>query len=198
MKRIISTEQKQKKAKRDKLLVGVILVGIMIMSTVGFAIENNLRTGTDSLGNKVETVSYNGITFTKDVGSDWVFPFGASTFVTKNLPQNVSKIDFKTQFSLESYRNKPLYTAGDGDAVYEISRNLQPFASRVQKACLSGEKCNDNSPEKNCTDDNIIVVKEAGNGPQSVSQKDNCIYVIANLNDQYLYADKFIFSLLGI
>ncbi len=194
MKKIMTSVQREKKSRRNQLIIGVILAFLMIASTVGFALENSMRST-----NGGKSVIYKGITFTKDdLGSDWIFQFGSNVFTTKNNPDDAKGISFSTNFSLANYQDKPLYIIGKGDAIYEMSRNLQPIVARVQDACLSKEDCPENYPIKKCSEDNIIIVKEPSDGREYLYQEENCLYIIANSKNQFLYADKLLFSILGI
>jgi len=208
MRQIISEEEKNKKIKRNQLVLGVILIFLMVFSTIAFAFSNK-----SSISN-TETIKYKGIKFTRDSSGYWNFNINGDSetqFLTTFNPEETQDIQFQTNLNFQNYANKPLYFAGEpGEHISEINRNLGRFALRVNYACLEGEKCENDYPVKECSN-NIIVFKEPINNEntdnkennneneeEKIYQQDNCIFIIASYSNMVRYSDKFLFGLLGI
>ena len=216
MRKIISKQEKGRKTKRNQLIIGGMLILLMVFSTLGYALGG--RGGDDETNTKI---TYNGIEFIKDNSGYWYFNVQEQQFITRNNPEEISDINFLSYLNLNDYSNKPLYFVGDiGDGSSEISRNLaERFVLRIQQACLDEEDCEGNFPIKNCSIDNIIIFKEILNNEiendepeenktknnktkekrmETMYQEENCVFIYAQYENQTKYADKFLFSLLGI
>ena len=192
----ITTKDKSKA--RNILILSILLVGIMVISTVGFAL--NFGGGNK---NSKDIVDYNGVKFFRDSENSgyWRFNYQNYDFIMQYNPQEVSDIKFFTTLSVQSYAGKPLYFSGDsGEPVYEIVRNLgERFIPRTQKACISEKECKEDLPVKNCSDDNIIILKEPEeNQSEGIYQEENCIFIIAKYSNQTRFADRFLFGILKI
>jgi len=194
MRQIISRDEKDRKVRRNQLIIGIILIGIMTFGTVGYAFSDR------SDGNS-EKIEYNGIEFAKDGSDYWNFALNGNNFITKYNPKEVENITFSSYLSINSYTNKPLYLVSDfNEPNYEISRNLNPFVLRMQNSCISGDNCTGNLPVKNCSEDNVIIIKETNNESQKekIYQQENCAFITASSENQTRYVDAFLFKILGI
>jgi hypothetical protein len=195
MRKIISKEEKDKKIRRNQLIIGGILILIMIFGYGAISLNNKGDTTEE------DRIKYNGIDFIKDNSGYWYFEIQGQQFIIINNPENISKINFLSTLNLNYYSNKPLYFVGDiGEGSSEISRNLiDRFVLRIQQACLYEKECKGNFPIKNCSNDNIIIFKEAlNNETETMYQEENCVFIFAQYENQSKYADKFLFNLLGI
>ncbi|MGV8151662.1 MAG: hypothetical protein ACP5OG_01145 [Candidatus Nanoarchaeia archaeon] len=194
MKRILSQEERNRKQKRNQLIIGIILVGIMIMGTVGYAFSDR----TDN-GIKKEKITYNEIEFVRGE-LYWTFSRYDYEFNTLYNPNETQGLDIKTTNFLQTYSNKPLYIVGNyREPISEISNNLAKFALKTQRACIDEENCTEDLPIKNCIDDNIIYFKEVQvNESEKVYQKNNCVVIEASDQNRTLYTDAFLFGLLRI
>jgi len=195
MRRIITKEEKDKKTRRNQLIIGGILILIMIFSTVGYALSDR--------GDETEEdrIKYNGIDFIKDNSGYWNFEVQGKQFIILNNPENISRINFISTLNINSYSGKPLYFVGDiGEGSSEISRNLgDRFVLRIQQACLSKENCEGNFPVKNCSSDNLIIFRETSdNETETIYQEENCVFIFSKYENQSKYADKLLLKLLGI
>lgn len=195
MRKIITQEEKEKKIKGNQLIVGVVLIGLMVLSSLSFAFINNT---TSNINEKIE---YKGIKFVTDENGYWSFDIQGTNFLTKYNPKETEDISFLNSKSINEYSNKPLYLVGDnGEHFSEIARNLNNVALRISNACLEGDsKCtknNENFPVKDCSN-NIIVFKESIN-ENRVYQQENCIFIETDYANQARYADRFLFNILGI
>jgi hypothetical protein len=200
MRKIISKEEKDKKTRRNQLLIGGILILIMLFGYGAISLNNKSDTTEE------DRIKYNGIDFIKDNSGYWNFAIQGQQFIIINNPENISKINFLSTLNLNYYSNKPLYFVGDiGEGSSEISRNLaNRFVLRIQQACLDEKECKGNFPIKNCSSDNMIIFKEISNNEtennvtETMYQEENCVFIFSKYENQSKYADKFLFKLLGI
>lgn len=188
MRKIISKEQEDKKRKRNQLIIGGILVLIMVLSTVGYAVNQQGSTGT-------KKITYKGIDFVQQ-NDYWTATISGIQFIFRYNPQETEEINAYTNISINSYSGKPLYISSDNlDAEAELYRNLDPIILRRQYACLQGQTCTQNYPVKTCQD-NIIIIKKAESN--SISQQENCVFIEGNQNETIKLIDKFLYKTLGI
>lgn len=194
MQRIITRGEQAKKTKRNQLIIGVMLILLMAMSTVGYALSSR-----ESESN-TDKIKYNGIEFIKN--SDyWQFTAQGSNFITRYNPKETENVSAGFVYTkLNDYANEPLYFVGNfQEPIFELKRNIYPFALRIQDACMQGINCSlESLPKKNCSLDNVIVVQESYDKRESIYQKDKCIFISANMENQTIYADAFLFKILGI
>ena len=200
MRRIITKTQQNKKTKRNQLIIGLLLIGLMLFSVIGYALSGR---GTEE---DLEKIEYKGIEFVQDNSGYWSFKIDGIDFLTKYNPEETEKISFSSDLNIADYSNKPLYFVGIfQEPNFEINRNLNSLVLRVQEACLSKNDCENDLPIKNCSVDNIIVIKELeidledeSEEKENIYQQENCVFITASLGNQTKYADKFLFNILGI
>jgi len=185
---------KKDNSKRNQLILGIGLIIIMIFSTLGYALSGR---GNEDKGEKIE---YKGIEFIQDNSEYWKFKAQGYEFLTKYNPEEVQNIEFNGNLFLSNYQDKPLYFVGVfNEPNAEIARNLERFVLRMQEACVNEEDCTGDYPIKDCFKDNIIIITESENNESEVIyQQNGCVYISASLINQTRYADKFIYTLLGI
>lgn len=192
MIKIQSKEEKEKKETRKKLIMGIILVVIMVLSTAGYAFFSSPETSQDK-------IEYNGITFTLNENGLWQFRTNNLDFATQYNPTETENISVPIFMTANSYSGGSLFFVGKGAAKQEIAGNLLNLLSRIpQDACLEGyeDKCGENDPVKKCLGDNVIVIREAND--TKISQEDKCIFIEAPYSEQVKAADALIFKILGI
>ena len=192
MKKILTREQEAKKTRRNQLIIGIILVGLMLISTAGYAINNE---ETNSVTGQID---YKGITFVRN-GDYWNFNFQNQNFITQYNPEETKDINVFVQSSLKDYANKPLYFVTEsGQQEAELATNLKNSVLRIQNACISEKDCLNNLPIKNCSVDNVIIVREAINETESVYQDKKCVFITAEYSNLTKYDDAFLFKILEI
>ena len=174
MKKIENREYIEKKESRNKIIIGLILVGLMILSTAGYAFFQTGRTGKDNQ----EKIIYNGLEFVKNNGF-WDVVISGQGFSFQNLPNETSDIKVNLFANLNNFANKPLYISRQSLGSQEILMNLGAYVKRVQLACIS-EPCEGNLPVKNCSD-NFIIFQE---GENKVSSEENCIYILSSPDNE--------------
>jgi len=192
MRKILTQEKKDKKTRRNQLIIGAILIGVMIFGTLGYAFSGRED-------QNAEKIDYNGVRFVKDSSEYWSFNIQGYDFITKYNPEEIENITFVSYSSINSYINKPLYIVSNfNEPNFEISRNLNTCVLRVQNACIPKDNCTGNLPIKNCSADNIVVIYESKNESESIYQEGNCVFIIADPINQIKYADAFLFKVLGV
>ncbi len=193
MQKILTKEEQEKKAKKNQLLVGLILILLMLLSTLGYALSGR---GDSEAIKKAE---YKGITFLKS-NEYWGFSTNGYDFITKYYPEETKSLSVSNKMLISDYAGKPLYLASDtGQPNAEIVRNMNNLALRMQSACLSSENCTGDYPIKDCSQDNVISLRiPLENEKERVFQNEKCVFIIAGEENQTMYSDAFLFSALGI
>ena len=174
MRKLETQESKNRKDKRNRLIIGVILIGLMLLSTAGYAFfssgyDSNSQTGTGDQ-------QFNGGYWIKNKG-DLAFYFSTSQEATKGVKVDITK-------SLVDYQGQEVFVDADDIYMTELQLNLARYTERLQGACYGN--CTKDLPEKTCND-NLIVVKSAPSN--RVYQEQNCIFIEGDLTamDAFLY-----------
>ena len=193
MRKITSKHDEEKKQRRTRLVLGFFLIFIMLFSTLGYAfsyISNQATQNTQT----AETINYNGFQFTNQNGF-WISSVNGNSFILRNNPHEVPEIISKLN-GISSYKNKPLYIFSESiEAESEIRTNMAIFSERIQNACIEGASCEGNFPIKNCND-NLIIIKKGEQ--ESVTQENNCVYIIGKQENLGKLADRFLLNIFGI
>ncbi len=190
MRRIVSRYTEGRKRRRNQITIGVILIFVMVISTLGFALQGFGSGNTDTEDSSVNNIEYNGFEFVNQNGL-WVL----GNFIFKNVPQQVEDIG-SVSGDIIDYQGKPLYISSESEeAELEIYINLGNIALRIQKACTEEEECAGDFPVKTC-DDNFIIIRE--NNISNIMQQDKCIFIEGGSEDLTKLTDQFLFKILGI
>jgi len=188
MRRLVSKEEEERKRKRNQIIAGVVLAVVMILSTIGFAIQGNSSSSTDIISENQTT--YNGFTFINQNGL-WTL----ENFIFRYNPNEVENISSGIN-KLSSYEGKPAYVySEDSEAEAEIAVNIGQVAQRIQKACPKDENCTEDIPVKTCSD-NFIIIKESD--ISSIVQNNSCVLINGPKENLTLLADGFLFKTLGV
>lgn len=192
LRKIETQSDIDKRETRNKLIIGIILIALMLFSTAGYAFLSNERVST---GGPKKT--YNGYEFFLNSNGLWQTTIQGQEFQFQYFPNETQDIQIPGFMNYNFYAGQPLYFSSENpDATYEISANLGRFLPRVQNACIAGEQCKDDFPEKNCTSDNIIIIKE--NNETIVRSDDNCIIISGQYGDLVKLSDSFLYKILGV
>ena len=193
MRKIVTQEERKKKDRRNKIIIGTVLVGIMILSTAGYAFFSGERENGSS-----EKITYNSIEFVRDESGAWVFELQGAQFYTQYTPQETENVSSLILRSPGDYSGQPLFFLGQSGARREIEYNLRNIVARSQEGCIPGyeKRCGNETPIKNCSTENIIIIEESNN--TKITQEENCIFIEGPYWDQSRAGDAFIFKLLGI
>jgi len=190
MRKITSKYKEEKKRKRNGIIIGLILVGIMVLSILGYSFLGEEK------NNNTEKIIYNNFEF-ENVNGFWTTKINGIPFAFKYNPTQINE----TESNLTSldYYNKPLYISSENkEAESEIYRNLfyqNQIVQRMQYACLEGEVCEGDFPVKTC-EDNFVIIKEANES--KIIQKDNCVFIEGKQEDLTKISDEFLYRIFGI
>jgi len=192
MRKIITKEETEKKQKRNKLIVGIILIFTMLFSTIGYAFFNR-----EGFITNQDKITYKGIDFIKNENSLWQSTINSQTFITFYNPKETENITLGFTSYINEFYNKPLYfVSGNQESIGEIMNNIGIYASRSQKVCLANMDCAEDLVVKNCTGNNIIIFKE--NEQIKLYKESDCIFIEAPSEQQVLATDRLIFKLAGV
>jgi len=192
MRKIISRAQKNKETKRNQIIIGVILIGIMLFGTLGYAF------GGGEENSNADKLDYGGIEFVQDGSGYWHFNIQGYDFVTKYNPLETKDILFFDSLTINEYISKPLYFVSESnEPIFEIAKNLEQFVLRINERCLD-EACEKDFPVKNCSIENVIVIKESVDEINEIKQEENCVFITASFEEQTRYTDAFLFRILGL
>ena len=181
--------------KRNNIIVGVVMIGILTLSSLGFSLMSSNKNEEDSSVNEL------GVEFFKIDGL-WKTIIGEEVFGFQNLPSEVSDVNVNISLDLEMYSRQPLYFINPNEGASEILNNIGRYVLRYQEACLNNESCVGNFPLKDCGNNLIIFAPQSGMarmGPDgnktAVYQNESCVYIIGN---SIKGADAFLYKLLEV
>ncbi len=190
MKQLKSLEEKKKKQKRIQIIFGIILVGLMILSTAGYAFTN--FKSKEEL-EKNEKIIYNGKEFIK-YPQAWVLEENPR-IVLANSPKEVPQELFFVN-TFEHYEDVPLYLEEkSGIPDYLIYENFRNTALRIQKACFK-EPCSGDFPIKNCT--NNFIILEINETLQEIRQEQGCVFIKGPQENMSKIIDSFVLEVFKI
>ena len=185
--REIGSEEHASRTKRNAVIIGLVMLGIMIASSAGYAFMQKLDNNPEN-----DAENNGGI---QQIGDYWVFDYNGQTMHLSNSPESVKNISVQisSQINVDKYSAKPLYIASANNGIsYEIASNLGLFAPRAQLACYGN--CTDktqNLPAKDCYD-NLIVWQESTT--ERVYQNDSCVFIEGDMKA----TDAFLYKVFGI
>lgn len=191
MRKISNQSERDRKDKRNKIILGIFLIIVMLFSVIGYSFMSG-----DEVSEK--KLKYGGVEFVLDNAERWNFQIGGNWFNTRFNPEETKDI-FVPVVSLQEYTNNPLYLSIESDWKNEIKQeiflNLNSFLTRIQDACLD-DTCSEDYPIKNCEEDKIIVV-EVGEIVE-IKGEGNCILITAPEEEMVKSIDAVLFKILGI
>ena len=177
IRRIETQSEIDRKRKIRKTVLSILMLSILVLSTLGFAFFSNPGQTTDNNEQQKQK--------DKSPADKINFEYQGSSISLVSTYNEVESIAVNISNTLAIYQGKPLYIVSSNDGIFrEIALNLQALVSRVQKACY--EKCEENLPEKNCTD-NLIIWNHSLE--KRVFQEENCIFIEGDMTaaDAFLY-----------
>ncbi|MDP2628500.1 MAG: hypothetical protein Q8P15_01225 [Nanoarchaeota archaeon] len=190
MRKISSKYEEGKKRKRDGWIIGIVLIGVMIFSVLGYAFGGNTSS-------TFEKMNYNGFVFVKQ-NDFWVLQKDNFQLIFRYNPLQTGQIDFVGD-SINNYLGKPLYISSEyEEPISEIYTNLfsqNKIVQRIQYACLEGERCEEGLPIKTC-EDNFIIINEGQ--IRKITKEKNCVFIEGNINDLTKLSDGFLFKVFGV
>ena len=188
IKKIETQEDKDKKAQRNKLIIGIVLVVLIGLSSMGYAIMSR-----NDSSQQQSAFSYAGLTFVQSNGI-WATTINGKTVYFNSLPNETENVSITGNFSFSDYANQVVYFVNENPAANGIYSSLQDIATRMQETCLSGMNCtNPSLPIKNCTS-NVIVFTNQQSATRVYKQQ-NCVFIEG---DFFKGADRFLYRLYNI
>jgi uncharacterized membrane protein len=186
MKRIETRVDSERKKRRNQIILGVVMIFILVISTVGFALLSN--SGENSVVLKESEIS--GVRFYFDENV-WVGQLNNKNHAFFFLPEELEDIEINMTNRKANYINQPLYWVHSSKSINQLQYNLFPeYILRLNGACIEGENCEDETlPIKNCSVDNIVIFSESEENTE-VYQREKCVYIKGNLvkgTDKFLY-----------
>ncbi len=187
IRKIQTQEEMDRKAQRNKTLVGVIMVLLIVVSSAGYAIMSR----EDSSGGN-EKVKYGNLIFAK-INGYWQTSFNNKILFFNSLPKDLENVTINGTIAIDNYYGKNVYIVNSNQAVVNLAAALEGVALKVQEACIDETECiTKNLPLKDCTE-NLIVYLPADE--TSVEKVDNCVYLKGNFFEA---SDKLLYRLFGI
>lgn len=190
MRRIQTQAEIDKKAKRNHIVIGLVMISILVLSSLGFALISSDRDD-DEKNSEINELGYN---FFNDNGI-WVTNLNGEFFTFKYLPSEVLDVEMNLSTNLGYYSEKPLYFVNTNyEEKSEILNNIDRYILRYQDACINSEDCEGDIPLKDCSN-NLIIFEEIEENKTSVYQDRNCVYIVG---DKMKGTDAFLYNVLGI
>jgi hypothetical protein len=185
LRKIESEQEIQKRQKRTQLIVGIVMVSLLLVSTIGYAILS--RDESDS----AQTVEYAGKIFVRQNGV-WLVKVDDRPFYFFNLPNETADVLVRG-LSFSDYLGKPLYIVNLNSAAQRLVLNLEESYLRWQEACLQ-EGCKENLPLKNCSENVISFVEDSVENTR-VEKNGSCVFIYGDFEKG---TDAFSYGLLGL
>jgi len=187
MRRIKSEEEIAKGKRRNKFIVGFVMIFLMVFSTAGFALYG-VDFGGNGSSSSDSDINQQGPYYN---GQYWIYNLGGQQFFFINSQELTSEIPVDIDLTTNDYANVPLFIDADSDVVInEIANNLGQFTGRVQRACYGA--CEEDLPEKDCSENLIVWQSEAEKN--RVYQEEKCIFIDGDLTS----VDAFLYRVIGL
>lgn len=181
---------KQKREQRRKVILTIVLLGILLFSSIGYAFQSRSEDLT-------RTITYNSFRFTEQQGL-WVLQNQYVFLATLHTPYEILNATERNEFTIADYTNVAVYLSGMlGSGSDEIVRNLQSSAERIQPVCVSGFTCNEESlPVKDCSRDKVIIFVESDTA--KITTQNQCVIISGTPEQSTRLADEFLFGIFNI
>lgn len=185
MRKIRTQAEIDKKKRKNQILVGGVMIGLLLLSIVGYSFASGDKDEDDS------KVNENGVDFFRQNGV-WVAEIDGGVFGFQNLPSEVSDVDVDVSIGLGQYTGQVLYFVNPNEGANEVLTNIGRYVLRYQEACLNGDDCEGDLPMKDC-DDNLIIFE--GGDATEVYQDGSCVFIVG---DSLKGTDAFLYKVLQI
>lgn len=183
MRKIETMSDIDKRKKRNTIIMSSMMLFLLILSTLSFAFFSKPNSSDQSQTQDEQSQD------NKSPLDKISFQYQGNTFNLISTYQNIENVSLDITITPQVYYGKALYIDSKNKGILqEIASTIGTLSIRVQEACYG--KCEENLPEKNCTE-NIIKWEESSEN--KVYQQDNCVFIEGDMNA----VDAFIYSLLG-
>jgi len=171
---------KKKSGLNLKVLVPVFIIGILVLSTIGFILGQNTEQQTEITGG---VVKYGGFEFYKTQNDKWVVNVGGKQYLFDYSPDELSSIN--VPYFVVPDRVYLLFEPVEKDnnmeyAFTKLYSTLSNLGKRAVFACISEENCPD-VPIKDCSEDFAFYLKkgveEEGSVEGRVFIDQNCVVI---------------------
>ncbi len=186
MRRIETKEENERKRKRNVKILSLTMLFLMVFSTLGFAFIFNpsSNSGVNQDSGEQTQLPQDNVRKTGKIN----FQYGGQYISLISSYEDVENITVEIDKKPEDYSGSVLYIDAKNQGILqEIAITMGRFSSRMQEACYG--VCEENLPERNCTDGNLIVWRESSEG--RVYQEDMCVFIEGDM----AAADAFIYKL---
>ncbi len=184
MRKIKSQAERDKRKQRNQIIIGVLLVGLMVFSSLGYSLMDSRN---NSSGTK--KVSVGGVSF---VNANNLWEIENTALYFNYLPTELENFSIEGNYNLEDYSNQILYFVNYNVQGELIINNLRGQIERYQEACLDSS-CGKDLPIKNCEEDRIIIFTDSEEN--KVYQEGGCVFIT---KDYAKGVDVFIYKLFGL
>lgn len=179
MRAIETEEVRDARDKRNRLIGGLFLIGVLLLSTLGYALVNRMSSD-DTTTTPSDVLAYNGQYWSvQKYGKQLAFTYS---------PNETSEIPIDMNYTLADFASHMVFVdAGTDDtSLNELAFNLNGLSGRIQKGCYG--TCASDLPEKNCTGGDLLVVIRDSQ-EKNVRQDQSCVFIDGNLAsvDAFLY-----------
>jgi hypothetical protein len=196
MRKILSQKQRDKRQQRNILIMGIVLILIMALSMLG----ESFTSRTDQNQNTNLKKTYNGIEFTNN-NQYWIFNVNNIEYLAFDTPDDLKNFSVNINKTLKDYTGNLLYFAGETNEAFAIlGTNLGKVSQRIQESvCVDAINvtCKENDPVKNCSVDNVIIIRESLN-KEKVYQMENCIIIDSSAENMTKYAQAVFYKILNL
>jgi hypothetical protein len=190
IKKIETQENRDRKAKRNKIIISVAMVVLIGLSSLGYAIMSN--NGNSSSNDSI--VKYAGLQFVKS-NDLWATIISGKTFYFNYLPTELTNVSISGNYSFNDYFQNTVYVINVNSGGSGLLNAIDAAALRLQEACLAGMDCsNADLPIKKCSD-NLIVFSDSNSSSTTVTKSQNCTFISG---DFFKGSDKLLYKLLNI
>lgn len=217
MRPIETRAQREARERKNKIVLGLIIVIIMVFSTVGYVLWQRQPTEQEQENLR----KYNNHTFirTENGWQTEAIPNYTSVYLPDDL-ENIT-IESESKPSISVFKNKVLFIVANDNkeqqAAYSLGTALSQFVERMQLACSEQESESDfclenNLPIKSCEDANaqtaIIVIEKqeveeidesekAEEIKTTISYEDGCLTIRGKGSELVMAAEKAVFIIFG-
>lgn len=155
----------EQKGQRNRLILGALLIGLMLLSTAGYAFY-----GVTGSSDAIEQT--NGVRYQDGY---WIVPKTYSLLYLFSDPATLNESYALNQTAI-TYANSPLLVDSENSFVTDHLRlNLQSYFPSIKEACNGA--CVRDLPEKDCSQ-LFIVYKESQT--HTIRQEQQCFFIEGN------------------
>lgn len=182
MSQIRSLGEIARKEQRRKRISGIVIISLLLLSTIGFALSMVNFGSNPTIEENIQGFSNNG--------QYWIYTAGNQKYYFTHHLEEVNASSYTVSKNLADFGGMQIYVDSElNGGLQEIYNSLGPYV-RVNEACYGS--CERDLPEKDCSAEPFIVVRESE--ISSITEQDSCIFINGNMKT----LDAFLYKILGI